>query len=92
MRMDFVGPRVCANKGKMMISQKHKSYTAFGTLAATKVALGLFLLVALAKNIKFPEHRIKPNATFTEQVMNRFHKVNELYDGTVNKLHHLLCN
>ena len=28
------------------------------------------------------------NATFTEQVMNRFHEVNELYYGTLNKVHH----
>ena len=75
--MDFFSPRVCANKGKMKTSQKRKAHTAFSTSAATKVALGLFLLVALATNIKFPEHQINPNATFTEQVMNRFHQVNE---------------
>ena len=26
--------------------------------------------------------------TYTEQVMNWFHEVNELYDGTLNKIHH----
>ena len=36
-----------------------------------------------------PKHRTNTNATFTEQVMNRFHEVNELYDGTLNKTHHL---
>ena len=49
----------------------------------------MFSLVALATNIKLPEHRINTNATFTEQVMNRFHEVNEIYDGTLNELHHL---
>ena len=28
------------------------------------------------------------NGTFTEQVMNLFHEVNKLYDGTLNKIHH----
>ena len=49
----------------------------------------MFLLVALATNIKLLEHQINPNATFTEQVMNRFQEVNDLYDGTLNKVHHL---
>ena len=51
---------------------KPKAHTALGTSAATKVALGIFSLVSLATNIKLPEHRINLNATFTEQVMNRF--------------------
>ena len=87
--MDFVGPRVCVNKGKMKNSQKRKAHTAFSTLAATKASFGLFSLVAPATNIKLPEHQVNPNATFTEQVMNRFHEVNKLYDGNLNKLHHL---
>ena len=78
--MDFFSPRVCTNKGKMKTSQKRKAHTAFSTSAATKVALSMFLLVALATNIKLLEHQINPNATFTEQVMNPFHEVNDLYD------------
>ena len=35
------------------------------------------------------KHRTNTNETFTEQVMNQFHEVNELYDGTLNKIHHL---
>ena len=35
-----------------------------------------------------PKHRINKNATFTEKVMNRLHEVNELYDGTLDKIHH----
>ena len=49
----------------------------------------MFLLVALATNNKIPKHRTNPNSTFTEQVMNRFHEVNKLYDGTLNEVHHL---
>ena len=70
-------------------SQKLKAHTTFGTSAVTKVALGLFFLVALATNIKMPEHRTNSSSTFAEQVMNRFHEINELYDGTLNVVHHL---
>ena len=36
------------------------------------------------------EHKLNPNATYTEQVMYGFHEFNELYDGTLNEVHHLL--
>ena len=35
------------------------------------------------------KYQTNPNMTYTEKVMNWFHKVNELYDGTLNKIHHL---
>ena len=35
-----------------------------------------------------PKHRTNINAAFTKQVMNRSHEVNELYDVTLNKIHH----
>ena len=28
---------------------------------------------------------MKPNANFTEQAMNQFHEVNNMYDGTLKK-------
>ena len=37
-----------------------------------------------------PQHQTEKNATFTQQVMDRFHEVNELYDSTLNEVHHLL--
>ena len=37
-----------------------------------------------------PEHRTHKNLTYTEQVMNRLHEVNELYHGTLNKIHHFM--
>ena len=37
-----------------------------------------------------PNHRIKPDTTYTKQVMNLFHEVNELYYGTLNEMHHLI--
>ena len=36
-----------------------------------------------------PKHKTTTNATFTEQVMNRFHETNKIYDNTLNKIHHL---
>ena len=47
-------------------------------------------MFALATNTRMPNHRINPDATYTEQVLNRFHEVNELYDGTLNEVHHLM--
>ena len=69
--------------------KNRKAHTTYGTAAETKVAFGVFSLFALASSITMPEHQTNPNATYTEQVMNSFHEVNELYDGTLNKLHHL---
>ena len=37
-----------------------------------------------------PKHQQNPKSTFMEQAMNRFHKVNELYDSTLNKVHHFM--
>ena len=36
------------------------------------------------------QYQTEKNTTFTQKVMNRFHEVNELYDGTLNEVHHLL--
>ena len=54
------------------------------------LGFGLFSLIALATDVVVPQHQTEKNATFTQQVMNRFHEVNELYDDTLNKAHHLL--
>ena len=35
------------------------------------------------------KHWTHPNVTYTEKVMDRFYELNELYDGTLNKIHHL---
>ena len=37
-----------------------------------------------------PKQRTNSNATFIEQAINRFHEVNDLYNGTLNKVHHFL--
>ena len=71
-------------------SQKRKAHISFGTAAATELGFGLFSLIALVTNVVVPQHQTEKNATFTQQVMNRFHEVNELYDGTLNDVHHLL--
>ena len=71
-------------------SQKCKANVSFGMAAATQLGFGLFLLIALATNVGVPQHQTEKNAAFTQQVMNRFHEVNEMYDGTLTKVHHLL--
>ena len=35
------------------------------------------------------KHWTHPNVTYTENFMDRFYELNELYDGTLNKIHHL---
>ena len=37
-----------------------------------------------------PNHQINLDATYTEQVLNQFHEVNELYYVTMNEVHHLM--
>jgi hypothetical protein len=48
----------------------------------------LFTLYSLVSNnnIPMPSYTISPQATFAECAMTRFHKVNELYDGTLNSI------
>ena len=71
-------------------AKKRKAHVTFGTAATTKVMVVLFSLFAFASNFTMPKHRLNPDATFTESAMNRFHEVNELYDGTLNQVHHFL--
>ncbi|KAL7524874.1 hypothetical protein ACHAXR_002639, partial [Thalassiosira sp. AJA248-18] len=70
--------------------KKVKAHVTFGTAAATKVVFGLFSLFAMTSNLTLPKHRINKDATFTQHCMNRFHEVNELYDGTMNEIHHMM--
>ena len=71
-------------------AQKSKAHVTFGTAATTKVVFGLFSLFAMASNLTMPSHRINKDATFTENCMNRFHEINELYDGTMNEIHNMM--
>ena len=71
-------------------SQKRKDHVSFGTAAATKIGFGLFSLISLSTNVVVSQHRTEKNTTFTQHVMNRFHEVNELYDDTLSKVHHIL--
>ena len=64
--------------------------TSKGVSLATKVAFGLFSMFALSTNIRMPKHRTNPDPSYAEQVLNRFHEVNELYDGSLNQVHHLM--
>ena len=35
-----------------------------------------------------PNHTLNARWTYTEQIVSCFHEVNELYDGTMNEVHH----
>ena len=41
----------------------------------------MFSLFALVTNTSMPRHRTNPHASYSELFMNRFHEVNEQYDG-----------
>ena len=83
--------RLCEQRDKVKeTSKKRKAHVSFGTAAATKLGFGLFSLIALATNVVVHQHQTEKNATFNQQVMNRSHEVNELYDGTLNEFHNLL--
>ena len=66
------------------------AHTTYGTAEATKVAFGAFSLFALSSSVTMSKHQTNPNATYTEQVMNQFHEVNEIYYGKLNNLHTFL--
>ena len=63
-------------------------HTTYGTVSSTKVAFDVFLLFDLARSITITKHRTNTNVTFTEQVMNCFQEVSELYDGSLHKIHY----
>ena len=70
--------------------RRKKAHVTFGTAATSKVTFVLFSLVAMTSNLTMPQHRINKDATFTQHCINRFHEVNELYDGTMNEVHQLM--
>eukprot|EP00957_Ditylum_brightwellii_P107263 8184545-Ditylum_brightwellii.AAC.1 len=61
-------------------TKRKKAHVIFGTAATTKVVFGLFLLVAMTSNLTMPKHQINKDASFSQQCMNWFHKVNKLYN------------
>jgi hypothetical protein len=48
--------------------------------------VSLFTLFCFVSNLapQLPSHKISPTASFTNQMANRLHEVNKLYDGTLN--------
>ena len=76
------------NQREMEESRKRDASQAktTGTSAATKVAFGLFSMFALSTNTRMPNHQINPDATYTEQVLNQFHEVNELHSHLTGRI------
>ncbi len=70
-------------------AKKHKVHATLRTAAATTVAL-FFTLYALISNFMMPKHRTNLNTPIQEKITNRFYEINELYDGTLNEVHHIL--
>ena len=65
----------------------------FGTAVATNTLFDLLLLMSFTSNFTMSKHHSPSiNPTYTEQVMDRFHEVNELYDGTLNHVHHIILS
>ena len=90
MRTVYVGPRVCVKQRESGEKTKRKAHAAFGRVATTKVCLGLFSLMAIATNVSMPNHQTSTNLTFTEQAMNGYHEVYQLYNGTLNSVQHFV--
>ena len=82
-------PRLREQQG-LKKNKKIKTHVTYGIEAATKVVFGLLLIIALSTNITMPKHQTNPNATYTKHVVNWFHEVNDLYNGTLNEVHHFL--
>lgn len=57
---------------------------------AIRVIFGLFSMFALAIKNRMAIYQVNPDASYTKQVFNRFHKVHELCDGTLINVHLLM--
>jgi hypothetical protein len=57
----------------------------------TVFGVNLFTALSTVGSIKVPNHRtteeLQEQTTWTDRCMTRFHEMNELYDGTLNRLH-----
>jgi hypothetical protein len=64
--------------------QKSSSSDIFCTKLFT---FGMLSIFALAPHIRMPRHSIISTASFAEKTLHLFYKVNELCDGTLNKVY-----
>ena len=62
--MEFVGPCVGVNNGKMKNKKMQGPYY-LGTAAATNVVFSIFLLIELENNITIKKYQTNPNTTYT---------------------------
>ena len=90
MRTVYVGPSVYVNNGNQERKLSAKPTQHSDAWPRQKCVWGLFSLMAMAP----PTYRCPPPNEYqpdlTEQAMNRYHEVNELYDGTLNSVHHYM--
>jgi len=65
-----------------------KAHAIYG--ATTKVLFSLLTLFALTSEFTMPCHsKLSRHATYRDRLMQKYHEVNEHYDGTLNQVHHL---
>ena len=78
----------CLKEKAATSGEKRKAHVTFGA-TITKVIL-LFDFFSNVKDLApcMPLYELNPNASSTTRAMHRFHELNELYDVTVNHLHH----
>ena len=67
-------------------STKEKAHVTWASKFSRAVML--FMLYSLVSDVKIdmPSYNISPNATFAERAASHLHKVNELYDRTLNSI------
>ena len=68
-------------------SKRKKAHVTYRA-ATNRVLFGLYTLFCFTSRFNVPHHTSNAIYTHTEQIMNCFHEVNKLYDGTMNVVNH----
>ena len=69
-------------------AKQKKAHVSFATRLTKAISLFTVLCTVSDKLPSMPAHQVRPHATFTDRMMTKFHELNELYDGTLNEMHH----
>ena len=72
---------------KEKYSKRKKAHVTYRA-ATTQALFGLYTLLCFTNSFNVPYHTSNVSSTYTEKIMNRFHEVNEIYDGTMTVIHH----
>ena len=80
-------PRLKENAASSSI--KHKAHVNFGSILLKDIYLFTLLCNVKDSITSMPDYHLRTNYFFTSHAVHQFHELNELYDGTVNQIHHL---